>query len=297
MYCTECGRPLVDGGCPVHGLPTPLATAPGPVASHTVPPPGPSLWWGAALALAALLALGGLGLGAFALRSGREAARRADELSGRIDRVASALEEQRDSLEALAARTDRLAQGLERELDAEAIAERARPSVFLIEALGGQGSGFVVSSRPGRSTVLTNLHVVRDAWEAGAAVVLRQDDRTYEGTVTVVSQAEDLALISVPARLPALDLTRREPRVGEEVVVVGAPLGLEHTVVTGVVSGHRERYLQISAPLSPGDSGAPVLAASGQVVGVAVSKIVGVDVEGISFAVPVETICRTVLAC
>jgi putative serine protease PepD len=207
------------------------------------------------------------------------------------------LHEQANSLDAVAARTERLARALGSELDPEVVAERASPSVFLVETSGGQGSGFVVSSRPGRSSVLTNLHVVRDSWELGSSVVLRQGDRTYEGSVTAVSQAEDLAVISVATRLPALDLAHREPRPGEEVVVVGAPLGLEHTVVTGVVSGHRERYLQISAPLSPGDSGAPVLDASGRVVGVAVSKIVGVDVEGISFAIPVETICRTVMRC
>lgn len=247
--------------------------------------------------VAAVLALGAVGLALVGWMSGREAARRTEALAARVREVVTALGQQRAALEAIAARTQRLARGLEGELDPEAVAEEASPAVFLVEALGSQGSGFVAASRPGRSTVLTNLHVVREAWEAGATVTLRQADRTYQGYVVTVSQAEDLAAISVPVRLPELDLVRRQPRPGEEVVVVGAPLGLEHTVVTGVVSGYRERYLQISAPLSPGDSGAPVLDASGRVLGVAVSKIVGVDVEGISFAIPVETVCRTVLRC
>ncbi len=298
MYCTECGRRLVGGACPVHGhRASAVGTFGDPHAQQVSAPRKPPWSWGVALAVVAAVGLGGSVLAVLALMSGRDAVRRAEALAGRVERLASAFEEQQSSLEAIAARTERLARALERELDPEAIAEEAKPAVFVVEAVGGQGTGFVVSSRAGRSTVLTNLHVVREAWETGATVVLRQGDRTYEGTVTVVSQAEDLAVIVVPTRLPELDLARREPKAGEEVVVVGAPLGLEHTVVTGVVSGHREQYLQISAPLSPGDSGAPVLDASGRIVGVAVSKIVGVEVEGISFAIPVETVCRTVLRC
>jgi putative serine protease PepD len=285
MYCTECGRRLVGGRCPEHG-----ASAGSGIL-------GRPAWWAILSAAGLALALGAASLSVVALVEGRGASRRVAELGARVERVASELRRQGSSLGAIAARADRLARALGRELDPEAVAREASPSVFVVEAGGGQGSGFVVSSRPGGSTVLTNLHVVRDAWELGTAVVLRQGDRTYEGSVTAVSQAEDLAVISVPVRLPPLDLARREPRPGEEVVVVGAPLGLEHTVVTGVVSGHRGRHLQISAPVSPGDSGAPVLDASGRVVGVAVSKIVGVEVEGISFAIPVETLCRTVVRC
>lgn len=254
-------------------------------------------WVGVTLSLLGVVSLGAVGLAWSAVLAGRDAERRLEVLGTRIDRVTSILEEQRIRLDAVATRTERLARNLGRELDPEAIAEQAKPAVFLIEALGSQGSGFVASSGPGRSSVITNLHVVETAWEEGAPVTLRQGDRTYEGAVASVSQAEDLAVISVSTRLPALELARREPEAGEEVVVVGAPLGLEHTVVTGVVSGHRDQYLQISAPISPGDSGAPVLDASGRVVGVAVSKFVGVAIEGISFAIPVDTICRTVLQC
>lgn len=254
-------------------------------------------WVGVTLSLLGVVSLGAVGLAWSAVLAGRDAERRLEVLGTRIDRVTSILEEQRTRLDAVATRTERLARNLGRELDPEAIAEQAKPAVFLIEALGSQGSGFVASSGPGRSSVITNLHVVETAWEEGAPVTLRQGDRTYEGAVASVSQAEDLAVISVSTRLPALELARREPEAGEEVVVVGAPLGLEHTVVTGVVSGHRDQYLQISAPISPGDSGAPVLDASGRVVGVAVSKFVGVAIEGISFAIPVDTICRTVLQC
>lgn len=296
MYCTDCGRRLVDGRCPVHGRAVPDGADASeplrfPVSRRT------GAWVGVTLSLLGVVSLGAVGLAWSAVLAGRDAERRLEVLGTRIDRVTSILEEQRIRLDAVATRTERLARNLGRELDPEAIAEQAKPAVFLIEALGSQGSGFVASSGPGRSSVITNLHVVETAWEEGAPVTLRQGDRTYEGAVASVSQAEDLAVISVSTRLPALELARREPEAGEEVVVVGAPLGLEHTVVTGVVSGHRDQYLQISAPISPGDSGAPVLDASGRVVGVAVSKFVGVAIEGISFAIPVDTICRTVLQC
>lgn len=293
MFCTECGRGLVGGACPVHG--GPAASGPRPVATGTSRRASRAALFLAGAAL--LVALGGVASSLLAWTEGRRLAERAGSLHRRIEELASALEGQRASLEAVAARTERLVRGLEKELDPKAVARRASPSVFLIETATGQGSGFVVRSRPGASTVLTNYHVVGDAWEAGVPVTLRQGDRSYQGSVVAVSRAEDLALVSVPTRLPRLALARLPPQPGDAVVVVGAPLGLEHTVVTGVVSGQRERHLQISAPLSPGASGAPVLDASARVVGVAVSKIVGVEVEGISFAIPVETVCLTVLHC
>ncbi|GIV01003.1 MAG: hypothetical protein KatS3mg014_2618 [Actinomycetota bacterium] len=293
MFCTECGRELVGGACPVHGAPRPSAPAAGVAGARSGRGRAPIWVAGAALLLAAGAAAGSI----VASTSARRAAQRVERLAQQIERVASGLEEQRAALQGITARTERLARGLEEGLDAEAVARDASPAVFLVETGAGQGSGFVVRSRRGGSTLLTNFHVVRDAWESGTAVTLRQGDRTYRGSVVAVSRAEDLAAISVPVRLPRLELARHAPRAGEPVVVVGSPLGLEHTVVTGVVSGQRERYLQISAPLSPGDSGAPVLDASGRVVGVAVSKVVGVDVEGISFAIPVETVCLTVLRC
>lgn len=291
MFCVECGRRLVDGRCPVHG---PWFGTPG-VPTRTE---RERTVVRAVMVTALGVLVAGLGVvSVLAFMNATDAARRAEEVAARLPELEGSVAEQSLLLEQLRGRIERLARGLQARFDPAGIAERARPAVFLVETSVGQGSGFVVRASPGGSTLVTGFHVVRDAWVAGASVTVRQGDRTYRGSIVEISQAEDLALISVPARLPALALSRRPPDVGEEVVVVGYPLGLEHTVATGVVSGTRDRYLQISAPVSPGDSGAPVLDASGKVVGVVVSKFVDVYVEGISFAVPADTVCRTVLRC
>jgi len=84
------------------------------------------------------------------------------------------------------------------------------------------------------------------------------------------------------------------------VVVVGAPLGLEDSVTTGVVSAYRPddaegATIQFDAPINPGNSGGPVVNASNQVVGIATAK--AKDAEGIGLAIPVKTACTTFAVC
>jgi putative serine protease PepD len=84
-------------------------------------------------------------------------------------------------------------------------------------------------------------------------------------------------------------------------MAVGSPLGLGGTVSVGVVSGFRSLdgnpYMQFSAPISPGNSGGPVVDGKGFVVGVASAKLVGQGVEGLSLAIPVQTMCAVFLSC
>jgi len=186
--------------------------------------------------------------------------------------------------------------------DTAEVAKDSLDSVFTIEVTGplggGLGSGFVVESGEGSSTLLTNFHVVETVWLDGRRdVEVRQGDRTYEGTVVRVSQAEDLAAIRIPVEITPLELRRRLPAVGEPVVVIGSPYGLEGTLGAGIVSAHRDGWIQFSAPVSPGDSGGPLLDSEGRVVGVTVSKVVSPSAEGLSFAIPTRTACQTVLSC
>ena len=91
------------------------------------------------------------------------------------------------------------------------------------------------------------------------------------------------------------------PKIGDSVLVVGAPLGLEDTVTSGIVSARRTEnghdYLQFSAPISPGNSGGPVVDDQGRVIGTAVAKFVGDDAEGLALAVPVAHVCDGLHAC
>ena len=84
-------------------------------------------------------------------------------------------------------------------------------------------------------------------------------------------------------------------------MAVGSPLGLGSTVTLGVISGFRSLegsdYVQFSAAISPGNSGGPVVDRDGRVIGVARAKLVADGAEGLGFAVPIDTVCSTVLSC
>jgi len=84
-------------------------------------------------------------------------------------------------------------------------------------------------------------------------------------------------------------------------MAVGSPLGLDGTISIGVVSGYRSLegsdYAQFSAPISPGNSGGPVVDSRGRVIAVASAKLVGTGVEALSLAIPVQTVCLSLVAC
>jgi len=135
---------------------------------------------------------------------------------------------------------------------------------------------------------VTNAHVV-----AGAArVEIFDDSGALLGIAPyaeMLSSTVDLAILpSVGVRVPALPLALTAPAVGEQVIVIGAPEGLTNTVSDGIVSAVRQletrRLLQITAPISPGSSGGPVLNARGEVVGVSVSILR--EGQNLNFAVP-----------
>jgi len=163
------------------------------------------------------------------------------------------------------------------------LVRRVKPSVVSVITYNADGeialtgSGFFI--RPGR--VLTNLHVVE-----GAA---RAEIRTFEGkgkTYAVnglagVDEDGDLAVLNVemPAERARLaDVTQVVPEEGEKIFVIGNPLRLEGSVSDGIVSAVREvpslgRIVQITAPISHGNSGSPVFNMRGQVVGVVTIRV------------------------
>ena len=227
---------------------------------------------------------------------------RTGDLAGaeRRDRAATdrQLAAETASVNALARRVSDLQARLDSQPDLATVAKRVQPSVFSIETSDGVGSGFVIGSTGQSAQVVTDYHVVKADWEAGRRQVkVRQEgspDRT--GTVEKVSDASDLAMVQVDGNLPALGKGER-PSVGDPVLVVGSPLGLGNSVSSGIVSAFREGFIQFSAPISPGNSGGPVLDREGRVVGVARSKLVGAGAEGLSFAIPIALVCSTVATC
>ena len=174
--------------------------------------------------------------------------------------------------------------------DLPALIERVRPAVVQIRTFDAQGeplgSGSGFYGPDGR--VVTNAHVLQGA---ARAEVFDADGR-LQGTTQFAEASSTTVDLAVLPRMgsPAvtLPLAASAVRIGEGVVVIGSPLGLTNTVSDGLVSGIRtedgQQLIQISAPISRGSSGGPVLNRAGEVIGVAVSLLEGG--QNLNFAVP-----------
>ena len=173
------------------------------------------------------------------------------------------------------------------------IAQKTIPSVVLLvmEDSYGQpmslGSGFFVQ----REVIATNLHVAESASGGYAKVAGQERKFRIVGHVGIDAQRDLILLKVLGAKVPPLPLGEsKRVAVGDEVYVVGNPQGLEGTFSEGIVSGIRQlgsdSLIQITAPVSPGSSGGPVLNTEGEVIGVATATIEGG--ENLNFATPVS---------
>ncbi|HEX2646719.1 MAG TPA: S1C family serine protease [Candidatus Dormibacteraeota bacterium] len=186
--------------------------------------------------------------------------------------------------------------------DWAAVAAKVEPSVVTVETDKDLGSAWVARADASGSDLVTNFHVVADAWSAGIAKIqVHQGDRTFDGMIVRVDPNDDLALVHVKERFAPLVAIATRPKVGTTVMAVGSPLGLSGTISVGVVSGFHSiegsDFLQFSAPISPGNSGGPVVDAHGRVVAIASAKFVGDGVEGLSLAIPIQTACLSLVTC
>jgi len=153
----------------------------------------------------------------------------------------------------------------------------------------GQGSGFFIDAD---GHLITNYHVLRGAYQAE---VKTQDGKKYPIT-SVIAENKAMDLIKVSANIPRtsfqwLNVTGALPAIAERIVVIGSPMGLAQTISEGIVSGVREipnrgKILQISAPISPGSSGSPVVNMKGQVIGVATFYLM--KGQSLNFAIPAQ---------
>jgi putative serine protease PepD len=187
--------------------------------------------------------------------------------------------------------------------DPEAISSAVLPSVFRVRAGDFTGTAFSVGDRAagGKANLLTNYHVVEAVWEAGRRkVTLERGKDDMTATIVKVDRGRDLALLRADRETKGLTPARAAVKPGQQILVVGAPLGLEDSVTTGVVSAYRPdaedgQSIQFDAPINPGNSGGPVVNASDEVVGVATAK--ARDAEGIGLAVSIRTACDTFDVC
>ncbi|KQV40888.1 Do family serine endopeptidase [Massilia sp. Root335] len=164
------------------------------------------------------------------------------------------------------------------------------------ELVYGAGSGFIVSPD---GVILTNAHVVRDADEV---TVKLQDRREYRAKVLGSDPKTDVAVLKIDAKnLPVVPLgNTRNLQVGEWVLAIGSPYGLESTVTAGVVSAKGRnidqngvQFIQTDVAVNPGNSGGPLFNTRGEVVGIN-SQIYSQTggYQGLSFAIPIDVAVR-----
>ena len=177
--------------------------------------------------------------------------------------------------------------------------QRVNPAVVSVNLTSGGGSGFVIDPE---GYIVTNNHVIA---EGGPIAVGFADGSTYEAEVVGADSQADVALLKINATgLPALPLGDSEAlEVGQLVVAIGSPFGLDNTMTTGIVSGLSHSLpadsptlgsfytipsvIQTDAAINPGNSGGPLITLAGEVIGIntAIESSVQSN-SGVGFAVP-----------
>jgi S1-C subfamily serine protease len=174
----------------------------------------------------------------------------------------------------------------------------------IFEIPQGTGSGFLWDDK---GYIVTNFHVIQEA--SGATVTL-SDQSTWTAQLVGVEPDKDIAVLKInapPSRLRPIRIgTSRGLRVGQRVLAIGNPFGLDHTLTEGLISGLGREIksvterpiqgmIQTDAAINPGNSGGPLLDSSGRLIGMNTAIVSPSGAySGIGFAVPVDTINRIV---
>jgi len=200
------------------------------------------------------------------------------------------------------------------------IHKKAGPSVVHITSIGykrdivsrnvyqvpeGTGTGIVWDKK---GHIITNYHVIKGA---NAAQVTLTDGSSYNASLTGASPANDVAVLKIDAEsdklVPIAIGSSSDLQVGQLVLAIGNPFGLDNTLTMGIISAlHREiesqthedihDVIQTDAPINPGNSGGPLLDSAGRLIGMntAIYSPSGAS-AGIGFAIPVDTINKAVV--
>src|SRR5579859_6686751 len=163
---------------------------------------------------------------------------------------------------------------------------------------GGLGSGFIFASD---GQILTNAHVIDHAHRIRVTLA---DGRTFDAGLVGSDSEVDVAVLRIGAdRLPVAELGRAPLKVGQLVLAVGNPYGLNWTVTAGVVSalgrtleapGVRKmtNLIQTDTPINPGNSGGPLVDSMGRVVGITTAMMP--LAQGLGFSIPLDTVKATI---
>jgi hypothetical protein len=187
--------------------------------------------------------------------------------------------------------------GVQDESQGRRIAQKILPSVAVVKSFDEDssaialGSGFLVRA----SDVATNLHVVKGASIVLVRFVGENVDHEVKGVVAVDFE-NDLVILRLDDPGKGWPLTlgnSNDTRIGDDVYVAGSPIGLEGTFSRGIVSGRRgNEYIQVTAPISEGSSGGPVVNNQGDVIGVATAQMS--EGQNLNFAVPANHLVQLI---
>ncbi|SCF39104.1 S1C family serine protease [Micromonospora mirobrigensis] len=274
--------------------PAPAGVPPGAAAQPVAPAPSRRRWVGPVAVAVALVLAVVTGVQAYQI----------SRLSDTDRRLEAGQDDHGGRLDDLTKRADALERQAGAAFNPEAIASSVLPSVFRVRAGQFTGTAFVVG-RPaagGGANLFTNFHVVESVWSTGGRkVFLERTGQRFPAAIVKVDKEHDVAHLRTTAKFTGLTTAPSPVRSGQQIIVVGAPLGLEDSVTTGVVSAFRKdesgsgQVIQFDAPINPGNSGGPVINGSKQVVGIATAK--ARNAEGIGLAVPIRTACAGFRIC
>ncbi|QAA80343.1 serine protease [Aequorivita sp. H23M31] len=154
------------------------------------------------------------------------------------------------------------------------------------------GSGFIIDE----GKVITNLHVIEDANYGYVTISGESRKFKIEGYLAV-DKINDLVLLSVPTLIEtAIEINENSPEIGEKIYAIGNPKGLSGTISEGIISGIRTidktELIQITAPISPGSSGGPVINNDGQLIGVSVGTLD--SGQNLNFAIPTKYVSKLI---
>ncbi|GIO27099.1 trypsin-like peptidase domain-containing protein [Ornithinibacillus bavariensis] len=198
--------------------------------------------------------------------------------------------------EAVGPATERKELNEEQKHDLTEIIAAAQNTVYTVYTDYSQGSGFLYNQN---GAVITNAHVVEGATEVFIKTISGTE---HLGTVIGYSNETDVAVIQVPDLVGihpfALELTDTS-KIGEEIIALGSPLGLENTATMGYITGKNRNFVidpyvyenlyQISAPISPGSSGGPLISKETEKI-IAINSAESIEEASIGFSIPLYTI-------
>jgi len=152
------------------------------------------------------------------------------------------------------------------------------------------GSGFFIE----KDKLITNYHVIDGAANAVVRTIGSESQHEVKETVSY-SEAMDIAILRVDTeRTPLPTKATQDQQIGDKVIAIGNPKGLEGSVSEGIISGLRPvddfKVYQITAPISPGSSGGPLFDQDGNVIGITTASIT--DGQNLNFAIPVVLVDR-----